>query len=93
MFRFQKAVGVGSGNQDGGAFDARFLSCQIIQHLDFKMMSLAPAGIHPVEHLHPILRFGAACTCVEGKDGIVLVKLAGQQRRQLFFLDALGNLL
>ena len=43
-------------------------------------MALRPAGIHPVEHLAPVLGFGAAGACLEGDQGIVAVVLTGEER-------------
>ena len=33
-------------------------------------MALSPAGVHPVEHLGPVLGLGAAGAGVEGQDGV-----------------------
>lgn len=78
VLRLQKAVGVGAGDEDRRALDARFLPGQIVQHLDLEVVALRPAGVHAVEHLHPVLGLGAARARVEGQDGVVGVKLPGQ---------------
>ena len=43
-------------------------------------MTLCPAGVHPVEHLGPILGLCSTSTWVDGQDDIGAVVLAGEQR-------------
>ena len=81
VLRFQKAIGIGSGNQDRCALDTCFLSCQIVQHLYLKVMALTPTGVHAVKHLNPVLCLSAASSCMEGQNCIICIKLAGKQRR------------
>ena len=42
-------------------------------------MALCPAGIHPVEHLAPVLSFGTAGTGVEAHQRVVLIVVTGEQ--------------
>ena len=55
-------------------------------------MPLAPARVHPLQHAGPILAFGAAGAGIDLDIGVVGVGLAGQQRRDLVALGALGEL-
>lgn len=45
-------------------------------------MTLRPAGVHAVEHLTPVLGFGAASACLKAHHGVVLVVVAGEQSFQ-----------
>ena len=45
-------------------------------------MTFGPAGIHAVQHFTPVLSLGAACTGMEGKNGIVGIIFAQQQSSQ-----------
>ena len=52
-------------------------------------MALGPAGVHPVQHLRPVLGLGAAGAGVEGQNGVVGVVFAAEQRRQPALADLL----
>ena len=54
-------------------------------------MAFAPARIHALEHLRPILAFGAARAGVDFDIGAVGVGLAGEQGGDLVALGALGE--
>ena len=56
-------------------------------------MALSPAGVHAVEHLGPVLGLGAACTGVEGENGVIGVVFTGQQRCQTPLADFLFQVL
>ena len=45
--------------------------------------ALGPAQVHTEEHLGPVLRLGPAGAGVEHGDGVVVVELAAEQRREL----------
>ena len=48
---------------------------------------LRPAGVHPVEHLAPVLGLGAAGAGVEAENGVAAVVLAGEQSGQIGLLQ------
>ena len=52
-------------------------------------MTLRPAGVHPIEHLAPVLGFGAAGACLEAHHGVVFVIMAGEQGFQTAGLHVL----
>ena len=56
-------------------------------------MAFCPAGVHPVEHLAPVLGLRATGSGVEGHERIVAVVLPGEQGLQPRLLHALGELL
>ena len=87
VFALQKAVGILALNGDGRRLDARLVAVLIVQDLIGKVMPLRPAGIHPVEHLGPVLGLGAAGAGVEGQNGVVVVIFTGEQRGQPCFLQ------
>ena len=82
VLTLQIAVGILPLDEDGGGLDARLIAGLVVHELIGVAVALSPAGIHPVEHLRPVLGLGAACSGVEGEDGVVGVVLAGQQRCQ-----------
>ena len=73
------AVGVFPLNHNGGGFEAGFVPLLVVHNFIGKAVALCPAGVHPVEHLGPVLGFGAAGPGVEGQDGVGGVVLAGEQ--------------
>ena len=82
VFGFEEAVGVHSLDEDGGAFDARFVAVEVVQYFIGVAVALRPAGVHAVQHLRPILCLGAAGPRMEGKDGIFAVIFPGEQGGQ-----------
>jgi hypothetical protein len=54
-------------------------------------MLLGPAGIHPHQHLGPILGLGAAGAGVDFHVAIIGVGFAGEQAFDLAALGVLGN--
>ena len=80
---FQVAVGVEAVDAQGGAFDAAFVSRQLVQQLHLEAPALRPAGVHALEHAGPVLGLQAAGAGVQGEDGVVGVVFAGQQLGQL----------
>ena len=83
------AVGVLTFDEDGGGLDARLVTGLVVHQLIGIAVPLCPAGVHPVQHLRPVLRLGAAGTGVERQNGVVAVVLAGQQSRQPPLTDLL----
>ena len=79
VLTLQKAVGVIPLDGDGRGFDARLVAVLIVQDLVDKAVALGPAGVHPVEHLGPVLGLGAAGAGVDGQDGVGVVILPGEQ--------------
>ena len=82
------AVGVLSLDEDGGALQTGFVAVQIVQGLAGKAVALGPAGVHPKEHLGPVLGFGAAGAGMEGEDGVGVVVLSGKEGGQLGLFNA-----
>ena len=64
----------------------------VVDQLDLAAVALAPAGVHPLQHLGPVLALGAARAGVDLDIGVVGVGFAGEQRRDLVALGALGQL-
>ena len=52
-------------------------------------MAFGPVGIHPVEHLGPVLRLGAARSRMEGEYGVAGIVFAGQQGGEALFIQRL----
>ena len=75
----QEAVGVLALDHNGSGFQAGLIALLIVHNLVGEAVAFRPAGIHPVEHLAPVLGFGAAGTGLEAHHGIVLVIMAGEQ--------------
>ena len=76
----EEAVSIGTLDHNAGRFEAGFIAIEIVENLIGIAVALRPAGIHPVEHLAPVLGFGAAGACLEGDQGIVAVVLTGEER-------------
>ena len=82
VLRAQHAVGIVTLHEDGSRLQAGFVAVQIVQNLHVEAVARRKARVHAVQHLGPVLRFGAARACVERQDGVVGVVLAGHQRHQ-----------
>ena len=63
-----------------------------VKQLVLISLALCPTSYHSIEHLCPILRFSAACSRVEGNDGVVLIVLTRQKYFYSLALGSLGNL-
>ena len=87
LFRLEIAVGVYPVYLKRDRLDACFFAGKQIQHFHLVTATLRIAGVHTIQHLHPVLRFGAACTCVKGKNGVVGVEFARQKRSHVHFVD------
>ncbi len=82
LFPAQVAVGVVPVHLEGNGLDARLVALQVIQQRDLETHFLTVAHVHPVEHLRPVLGFGAARAGVEGQHGVALVIIPAHQRFQ-----------
>ena len=80
VLTLQKAVGVIPLDGNGRGLDARLVAVLIVQDLIGEVVALRPAGVHPVEHLGPVLGLGAAGAGMEGQDGAVAVVLPREER-------------
>ena len=63
----------------------------MVDQLDLHSVALAPAGVHPLQHLGPVLAFGAAGAGIDLDIAVVGVGLARQQRRDLVALGPRGE--
>ena len=63
----------------------------VLDQLDLHAAPLGPAPIHALEHLGPVLAFGAAGAGVDLDEGVVAVRLAGKQRLDLVALGPRGE--
>ena len=79
VFAFQQAVGIFAFNGDDGRLDARLVALFVVQRFPRKAVALRPAGIHPIEHLAPVLRFGAACAGMKLENDVVGIVLSGEK--------------
>ena len=79
VLTFQQSVGVFTFDGHHGGLDARLVAFLVVQRFPRKAMALRPAGIHPVEHLAPVLRLGAAGAGVELENHIIGIVFAGEQ--------------
>ena len=79
MLTFQQAVGIFTFDGNNGGFDARLVAFLIVQSFPREAVALCPAGIHPVEHLTPVLRLGAAGTGVKLENHVVGVIFPGEE--------------
>ena len=89
VFALQIAIGVLALDEDSGGLDARLVAGLIVHQLVGVPVALGPAGVHPVQHLRPVLGLGAAGAGVEGEDGVVGVVFTAEQRRQPALADLL----
>ncbi len=87
LFRVQVAVGIGSVDRDGHAFDPGFFAGRDIQDFGLVMVQLAPAQVHALQHVGPILGIGAACPGVDRQQGVSMVVLAGEHQFELAPVD------
>ena len=79
VLALEVTIGILALNGDGGGLDACFFTCFVVQHLIGVAVTLCPTGIHTVEHLRPVLCLRAACTCVEGQNGVVGIVLTAEK--------------
>ena len=78
----QEAVGVLALDHNRSGFQTGLVALLIVHDLVGEAVTLRPAGVHAVEHLTPVLGFGAASACLKAHHGVVLVVMAGEQSFQ-----------
>src|SRR5207237_6975116 len=64
----EKAVGILALDLDGRRLDPRLVAGEEIHDLRLAARALAPAEIHPEEHLRPVLRLRSASTGMDRED-------------------------
>ena len=82
VFTLQESVGVLALDHNVRGLQPGLVPFQIVQDLIGEAVALGPAGVHPVEHLAPVLGLGAAGTGMEAHQGVVPVVVAGEQGLQ-----------
>ena len=81
FFRFQVTIGIATGDQERGTFDACLVAVLEIHCFHTITVAFGIAHIHPQQHLGPVLGFGAAGAGVQGENRIIRIILAGQHQR------------
>ncbi|TLD44612.1 MAG: hypothetical protein FAZ92_03162 [Accumulibacter sp.] len=69
-FRAQHAVGVVAGDADARRLDAGDLAFGFLEHLDRVTLALGVAQVHAQQHRRPVLRLGAAGTCLDVEEAV-----------------------
>ena len=64
---------------DRGGFDPRFLARALVHQFDLVAVRFGPAAVHAVQHLRPVLAFGAAGAGVYFEEAVIGIRLARQQ--------------
>ena len=88
-FGLGPAIGLRPLDQHRRILDAGLFARVEIDQLDLVAALLGPARIHALEHLRPVLAFGAAGARIDFDIGVVVIGLAAQQRRHLVALGLL----
>ena len=91
VFPAKIAVGILALDHNGGGFQAGFVALLIVHDLIGEAVALGPAGVHPVEHLCPVLCLGAACAGMKRENGVGGIVLAGEQGLEPGGLHALDE--
>jgi hypothetical protein len=86
------AIGVLALDQQSRRLDARLLAGMIVDQLDLHAVALGPARVHALQHLGPVLAFGAAGAGIDLDIGVVGVGLAGKKGGNLVLLRLVGKL-
>ena len=89
VLALEQAVGVGALDHHRSTLQTGFVAVLIVQHFHGHAVGSGPAVVHPVEHLRPVLRLGAAGTGMEGQDGVAVVVLAVQHGHELQLIHRL----
>ena len=82
-FGAQITVGPLARYAQGDALDARLVARLQIQNLSLVATAGRPAHVHPLQHLGPVLRFGAAGAGIDAHDGALPVVGAGEHAGEL----------
>ncbi|MNI46166.1 hypothetical protein D3C73_1006160 [compost metagenome] len=88
---FEVSVSIKALNQQRNTFDTCLISRKVIQCLYLKSTFLSPTGIHPQQHLSPVLRLCATCTRMQLKDGVHFIIRLIEQKTQLKFFQLAHN--
>jgi hypothetical protein len=78
----QPAIGEPPGDGDRGALDARLLAGLGVDHVGLEPVALAPAQVHPQEHVGPVGRLGPARAGADRHDRVLGVVLAREQEQR-----------
>jgi len=78
-FRLEMAIGIRPFHGENRPLDSGFLTVLKIEDLDAVPASLDPAGVHPEEHLGPILRLGAPGPGIYGDKGVSRIGLIAEK--------------
>jgi hypothetical protein len=79
------AVGVLPFDDDGRILDPGLLAALIVKRFDAEAAPFGPARVHAQQHGSPVLRFGTACTGMDGDNGVAAVVRTAQQHLDLHF--------
>ena len=82
LLAFQEPVGIVSLDGKGGAFHPGFFPGEYIQQFHGESLPFRIPGVHPQQHVGPVLGFGAAGPGMEGQDGVVGVILVAEEHAQ-----------
>jgi len=91
-FGAQEAVGVRAFDQQGGVFDAGFLTGAVFHDFVVESLLFAVTGVHAQHHVGPVVGLGSAGAGVDVHVGVVGVEFAAKQRHHFEFGLHLGNL-
>ena len=77
-FRLEVAVRMVARQEEGGALDPRLVAVLPLDELHGVPVPVREPGVHPEEHLGPVLGLRAAGPGVDRRDGVQRVVLAGE---------------
>ena len=85
----QESIHIFTRYLKGYALDSRLIPVKQVQHLDAVPVPFTVTGIHPVQHLCPVLCLCSAGTGVQGQIGVAGIIVTPQQRLQFQGLKVL----
>ena len=88
-FGKKAAIGVSSLHEKRDALDSRLVSRKEVEDFHAVPMVLGPAGVHPVEHLCPILSLGTTGSGVDFHDRVARVVRPGEEETKFEALERL----
>ena len=56
-----------------GTFDTRYFPFLVLEHRDAKVIALGPSGVHPKQHLRPVLTFGTSRAGMNRQNAIPVI--------------------
>jgi hypothetical protein len=92
VFGLQVSEGVGAFGGKGHPLDARLVTGLEIDDLRLVPVAFHPSGIHPEEHLGPVLGLGAAGAGVDGDDGVLVVVRVVEHQIEHVSVDPLAEI-